>query len=250
MLDKSLFNSNTKLVTYAAKVWRMVETQETAATLNLVDSMEEQDMLETLLDEVKPRYRIGTEGMHYLLKTAFRYPPLKYGSRFGTRALPSFFYASEQEQTALAETAYYRFVFLNDMQDPYLHSIDSRHSMFNITAKSMQCLDIRSAKFKTIHKQLIHPQDYSTTQAIGNWATNQRHVEIILFESARHKSYSNVAIVEPKAIRSRTPNSMHTWLCRTTVNKISFSSREAGFPVIYPIEYFRVDDEFPRPAYS
>jgi hypothetical protein len=98
MLDAKLFSKSNALVTYGAKVWRMVETQETTATLGIVDSMEEQALLEQLLDQVKPPYREGTQGMHYLLKTAFRYPPLKYGSRFGTRLMPSFFYACEAPQ--------------------------------------------------------------------------------------------------------------------------------------------------------
>ena len=57
MLDKELFNSRTRLCSYVAKVWRMVETQETAATLNVVDSMEEQSLLCLLYTSPSPRDR-------------------------------------------------------------------------------------------------------------------------------------------------------------------------------------------------
>lgn len=248
MLDRKLFNSKTKLIPYSAKVWRMVETQEGAATLNIVDSMEEQGMLEELLDKVKPPYRAGTEGMHYLLKTAFRYPPLKYGSRFGTRAESSFFYASEEVKTCLAETAYYRFIFLHDMQTPYEKVIDSRHSMFNVAVKSKHCLDLRSDKFKSLHQHISHPAHYIHSQAIGHWALHESKAELITFESARQIGTSNVAIAEPRTIRSRAPNSMRNWLCRTSNKRISFSSREARFPVSFPIEYFLHKGVLPKPA--
>jgi len=185
MLDQKFFNNETPLISYVAKVWRMVESQETAATLNIVDSMEEQALLEELLDTVKPVYREGTEGMHYLLKTAFRYPPLRHGSRFGTRLLPSFFYASEKPKTALTETAYYRFVFLHDMQQPYNQEIDSSHSLFCVSIASQRCLDLYSPQFSSLRSQLIDPVNYSLCQTIGDWAVNQKKVAMIRAESAR-----------------------------------------------------------------
>ena len=179
MLDAKLFSKSSRLVSYSAKVWRMVETQETTATLGIVDSMEEQALLEELLDQVKPPYREGTQGMHYLFKTAFRYPPLEYGSRFGTRLMPSFFYACEAPQTALAETAYYRFVFLSDMQIAYSKQIDSQHTLFSASVRSDKCLDLCAKKYSAVRKKIIDPQHYSYCQAIGAWAIKHRGVELI-----------------------------------------------------------------------
>jgi len=248
MLSKKLFNNDTQLTDYSNKVWRVVETQETAATLHIVDNMEEQGVLEALLDEIKPAYRKGTEGMHYLLKTAFRYPPLKYGSRFGTRLLPSFFYASLTVQGALAETAYYRFVFLDDMQTPFDQSVDSKHSAFNVSIKSDKCLDLCTAAFSSIKQNLTHPSDYRYCQAVGDWAINKRNAEIIQFESSRQADSFNVAVAEPSSIRSRAPNSLQTWLCRTNKERISFSSREAKFPIFFSLQSFLIDGVLPRPA--
>lgn len=248
MLSKKHFNKSTQLTDYTEKVWRVVETQETAATLNIVDNMEEQGVLEALLDEIKPRYRQGTEGMHYLLKTAFRYPPLKHGSRFGTRLLPSFFYASLSIETALAEMAYYRFVFLNDMQAPFKQSIDSKHSAFNVTLKSQNCLNLCTPAYSSIKQKLIHPSDYSYCQAIGDWAVSTRNVEIIQYESSRQADAFNVAVAEPSCIRSKAPNNVQSWLCRTSNERISFSSREAAFPIIFSLDKFLVDGVLPRPA--
>ena len=257
MLDAKLFNSKTRLSSYASKVWRMVEDQQArAATLNIVDSMEEQSLLEELLDKIKPPYRHGTESMHYLLKTAFRYPPLKHGSRFGDRTMPSFFYASESVQTVLAETAYYRFVLLTDMDQPYQQTIDTEHSAFSVSVKTNKCLDLCAKKFASAQTQLQNTQDYRYCHCVGDWATTQKSAEVIRFYSARdsrsdsevnHKNI-NVAIAEPKAIISKTPNSLQLWLCRTSMDKISFSSRETKFPISFAIQDFMLDGKLPRPT--
>lgn len=86
-------------------------SQEQVATNQLVGSLERQAVLETLLEKTKPSLRVGTESLHYLLAMPFRYPPLKHGSRFGTRSAPSLFYGSQKIGTVLAESAYYRFLF-------------------------------------------------------------------------------------------------------------------------------------------
>ncbi|MCY0725978.1 RES family NAD+ phosphorylase, partial [Klebsiella pneumoniae] len=69
--------------------------------------------------------------LHYLLKTPFRYPPLRWGSRFGSVHEPSLFYAAQRLQTAMAEAAYYRFVLWNGMAvPPPSGRILSEHSTF------------------------------------------------------------------------------------------------------------------------
>ena len=63
--------------------WRAVEAQHVASTRRLVDSNEEQAILERLLDESKPAVLASTAGLDYLLATPFRYPPSwPGGSRF------------------------------------------------------------------------------------------------------------------------------------------------------------------------
>src|SRR5262244_2341310 len=99
---------------YEGSVWRVVEAQHRNATRRLVDSDAEQELLESLIDRVKPPFPTGPEfdGLHYLLLTPFRHPPLPHGSRFGTRAERSLFYGSEALEAAMAETACYRRVSL------------------------------------------------------------------------------------------------------------------------------------------
>src|SRR5205807_1469000 len=58
------------------------------------------------------RWPAGFEGLHYLLYTPFRHPPLRHGSRFGTRGERGILYAARELPTVFAEVAYYRLLFL------------------------------------------------------------------------------------------------------------------------------------------
>ena len=66
--------------------YRVVEAQHINSTRKLVDTDDEQELLEALIDGAKRPAPVGASfvGLHYLLSTPFRYPPLKYGSRFGS----------------------------------------------------------------------------------------------------------------------------------------------------------------------
>src|SRR5204862_2427670 len=77
-----------------ASPWRAVEAQHQVSTRKLVDSAEEQELLEELIDRTKPPDMTAGK-THYLLATPFRYPPLRHGSRFGTRHERGIWYGSE-----------------------------------------------------------------------------------------------------------------------------------------------------------
>jgi len=238
MLDAKTFNQNTPLSDYRQSVWRVVESQEEVATLSVVDDIEEQGLLEAMLDDIKPVYRTGTEKMHYLLKTAFRYPPLKWGSRFGTTLLPSYFYASEARVTALSECAYYRFLFMQHMVEPYLDSIRSEYTVFSALVATDCCLDLESEFFTAFHSQAVDPASYVVSQAIGQWCYEREGVDVIRFRSARHEQGVNVAVANPKAIRSRNPTVQERWLCLTKPNMVSFSSRASEMSFMFPRKDF------------
>lgn len=67
------------------EILRLVESQEQVATNQLVSTLAEQDLLESMLEASKPPLPQGTARLDYLLATPFRYPPLPHGSRFGGR---------------------------------------------------------------------------------------------------------------------------------------------------------------------
>ncbi len=246
MLDAKRFNDQTSLTDYRAEAWRVVESQEHVATSNIVDDLDEQAVLENLLDEVKPKYRVGTENMHYLLKTAFRYPPLKWGSRFGTQLMPSYFYASETPVVALHECAYYRFLFLDHMAELFLDPVRSEFCLFNVLLASDKCLDLLSDDFLAVQKKVTDPASYAYSQAIGEWAYARKDVAMIRFQSARCSEGVNVAVADPRVIRSRKPKEKISWLCLMNENKVSFSSRESDQYFTFGRDDFSRKDVFLR----
>ena len=245
---KDIYTQSRCPLSYHGWVKRLIETQEVAATTQLVDDLDEQYLLEQMLDEVKPRYREGTEHMHYLLKTPFRYPPLKYGSRFGTRLLPSFFYASEDEHGTLGEVAYYRFVFLQHMQVAYDKPIRSQHMMFSIEVKTSNSADLRLDDFASIKAQLLSPNQYQFSQAVGHYLQAEAKVDLISYPSARLATGTNVAIAEPQAIISTEPQACQSWLCLTLADKVSFTQGARSLPITFYRDDFLLDGYLPMPA--
>lgn len=233
---------------YSDSVCRIVETQELAATLSLVDNLDEQAELERILDDYKPPYSEGTKARHYLISTPFRYPPLLYGSRFGTIFEPSFFYASENIACCLAEAAFYRFVLIDGTEKPFEHAVQSQHSVFFVEAKSQKTLDLTCIDDEGIQTLMQHPASYAATQLLGQHA-RLHGADLIRYYSARSLLAGiNVAIDNHHVIHS-DPKDMVSYLCETDGEKgiVRFSAPRT-FPVMFRKEQFLIEGRFPSLA--
>src|SRR5215469_3363644 len=94
--------------------WRIVEAQHRVSTLKLADSLAEQELLETIIEETKPPIPEPCRKLHYLLLTPFRYPS-QFDSRFRkAKSRDGVFYASEKPRTAAAELSFYRLLFFSE----------------------------------------------------------------------------------------------------------------------------------------
>ncbi|MBT1443738.1 RES family NAD+ phosphorylase [Shewanella sp. JM162201] len=232
---------------YEGSGFRLVESQEEAATLSLVDNFEEQMLLESLLDDAKPPYRPGTEKLHYLLKSPFRYPPLRHGSRFGNRLMPSFFYASESVATCLAEVAFYRFVFMADMATPYEGVLRSEHMMFRVEIKARACADLTLIDDQRLIARLTDKRHYDYTQALGQQLV-QQGCDLIRSLSARWPLGVNLAVVEPSVLQSE-PLDQRLWICQLEPQRLAFTERGRGkLPQYFELTDFLQEGVLPRPA--
>jgi hypothetical protein len=175
------------------KVVRIVESQEQVATTKIAGNLEEQDLLEAMLENSKPGEM--ALDLHYLLSTPFRYPPLRYGSRFGSEIEPSLFYASLELETCLQECAYYRFIFWYDMEIPPPGPLKTQHTVFSVDVVSTSCVDLRNAEYDDFREQIRSTISYGFTQNLGA-DFRQSGVDMIIFESARGPG-NNVAIYAP-----------------------------------------------------
>ena len=245
---QQLYAVSTSPAEYHRDVYRLVETQEIAATTNLLGDLDEQYLLEQMLDEVKPAYKNGTEQMHYLLKTPFRYPPLKHGSRFGSRFRPSYFYAGEDQNSTLAEVAYYRFVFLSHMQNSYQQAVRSEHMLFSVAVSTALCADLSAQGFDDIRTKLVSPDSYLVCQQVGQWLVEKEQIEVIRYCSARHEKGINVAVALPRALHSNEPEKSQNWLCLMQKNKVSFTRMGGLEPISFHLGDFLIEGRLPIPA--
>lgn len=192
-------------------VWRVVEHQHTASTRKLVDTQAEQDVLENLLEDSKPPYPPGTESLHYLLKTPFRYKN-PHGSRFRAPNAPrGVFYASDQVRTALAETAYYRLRFFSDAPDMDLPRQEHKLTAFSVMYRAYKEIDLSEGAFVSQHAAWTACDDYSATQQLAQMAI-ESGVESIRYKSVRDmKQGMNVALLNPFLFKHKKPVRQHTW---------------------------------------
>ncbi|UTW08599.1 RES family NAD+ phosphorylase [Pseudomonas benzenivorans] len=229
---------------------RLVESQEQVATLQLVDNLAEQALLEELLESSKPPLPRDAEPLHYLLKTPFRYPPLRWGSRFGTRQEPSLFYAALRLETAMAEAAYYRFVLWDGMASaPPSGRVLSEHASFEARYQVARGIRLQRPPFSRFQRALSHPSDYRGTQALGA-SMRAAGVEAFEYRSARCPlGGSNVALYAPGALAEKRPRNLLPWLCETTPGYVAFKHAQApDTPRMFHFEDYLVDGQLPLPA--
>jgi hypothetical protein len=190
---------------YRNDIFRIVEGQHFIATRKLVDSDDEQRILEGILDRSKPPIttRNARGELHYLLYTPFRYPPLKSGGRFHTRFEQSIFYGSETLATSMAEVAFGRFLFMrhtqaqfDPMQVPYTH--------FVARVQSAKAILLTAAPFDAQCHAISHPATYAHSQPLGA-AMRQSGAQMFTYRSARAPQGTNTGLFTPEAFAHNKP---------------------------------------------
>lgn len=236
-------------VPYEGSAWRVVEAQHRISTRRLVDSDEEQALLEELSEGTKPPVPPDCRGLHYLLFTPFRHPPLHRGSRFGTRAERSLFYASRKLETALAEVAYYRLLFLEGTRAAIVPVVVDL-SAFQVRLGTEAAVDLTRPPFDAWEAEISSPVSYRRSQALGR-EMREDGVELAIFRSARDpKKGDNLAVFRPSCFQQKRPTVPETWLSVTTREGVEFSRRDyfERRSHRFSREVFVVDGGLPSPA--
>ena len=204
---------------WASWVWRMVEAQHVAATMKLVDSAAEQDLLENLLEANKPAIPTTAADLDYLLAAPFRYATNAFGSRFRAKNDPGVFYGAENVATACAELGYWRWKFLRDAVD--LDSLQPvPHTAFKAKIAT-EVVDLRVEPYLNERHFWLHPSDYTATQALGRVARAQG-LGGIVYQSVRNPEPSYcLAVLGTAAFASRKPDKhRQTWWLSVQQDKV------------------------------
>lgn len=233
----------------SGRVFRLVESQEQVATLGYVDTLEEQATLENLLETVKPQNLPDAEPYHYLLKTPFRYPPLKWGSRFGRQHEPGIFYGGSSVDVTLAESAYYRLIFWHSMAgEPPTPRIRSEHTLFSVRYRSDKGVQLQNPPFDRHCSALSDVINYSATQTLGSSMRNSG-VQVVEYPSARDpKSGLCIGIYSPKALARKQPETRNKWLCELDQNNVVFKNIDEGDLYHFSLDTFCFNGVLPTPA--
>jgi RES domain-containing protein len=232
----------------SAEAWRVVEAQHQIATRKLVDTDEEQVLLEEILEQHKPPLTVGP-GLHYLLFTPFRYPPLPHGSRFGARHERGIWYGSEVLRTAFAEVAFYRLLFLEGTEAD-LGLVQTDLSAFSVRVRTRRGIDLTMPPFGRWRSLLASKTTYHATQPLGA-DMRTANVEAFRYASARDVAGGvNVGVFAPRAFAGRRPRRIETWHCRATKALVELSKRDYFARSVhrFPRPDFLVRGELPNPA--
>lgn len=234
----------------AARPWRVVESQSMISTRKIVDSVAEQELLEQMIDAVKPPLppwpRLSR--LHYLLYTPFRHPPLRYGSRFGTRFEPGIWYGSRALRTAFAEVAYYRLVFLEGTAAD-LGSVTVELSAFRAEVRARRAVDLTRPPFAAHAAAISSKTSYRSSQALGR-EMRAAGIEVFVYGSARDPEQGdNLGLFVP-AFSSDKPSAPEAWVSTANRDKVELVKKDIfrRRQFVFQRSAFEVGGRLPAPA--
>ncbi len=219
----------------SGRFWRLVEAQHQISTLKIVDTLEEQALLETLLEESKPVLPPECKGLDYLLATPFRYGAIyPHGSRFrrAGRTL-GVYYASEAVETAISEMAFYRLLFFVDSPETPFPANAAEYTAFAAAIEAPRAIDLTTPPLDRDHAVWSDPQRYEPCQALAD-AAREADCQAILYASVRDPGHHrNIALLTASAFAAREPVERQTWRLRLSASGVQalceFPKARIGF---------------------
>jgi len=234
----------------AGSAWRAVESQHVTSTRKLVDSDDEQQALEALIDAAKPPWPSGKRfvGLHYLLATPFRHPPLRYGSRFGTRRERGIFYCAERQATVFAEKAYYVLLFLEGTEadiTPLMRPL----TVFQVRISTKKGADLTAPPFDAHVERISSALSYRDSQPLGASMRNAG-IAAFRFTSARDPARGpNLGLFDP-VFSTKKPINAEQWICTATRARVELKPGPAVMRerTGFSREIFEVNGALPTPG--
>jgi len=180
--------------------------------MKLVDTLDEQSALESLIDATKPPLPPDCRHLDYLLATPFRYgAPYPSGSRFRRAGMTAgVFYASKTSATAIAEMTFHRLLFFADSPQTPWPADAGDLTAFSVRFRTTTGVGLTAPPFVAERARWTHPTDYGPCQALAETARDAG-IEVLRYTSARDPDGINVALLACRAFAARRPIERQTW---------------------------------------
>lgn len=206
---------------YSHRVVRIVEEQYKISSDRLTDGPAEQDVLERLVEEVKPTMPAAAISLHHLLGTPFRYGYSKATRFRRANERPGIFYASETERAAVAEAAYYAMRFFSAAPGVNLPATTIERFGFSIPIAVDRALDLTDAPLNRGRSLWTQDRDHESCQRFAT-AARALDAQLIRYESVRDPTGgANVALLDPAAFQRRVPHPESSWHFRFRDRKVT-----------------------------
>lgn len=204
----------------SALAWRGVEAQHVVSTMRLVDSPEEQDLLEQLLETSKPAIPETDRPKHYLLATPFRYSPA-HESRFRKANAKGQWYGAMDLYAACAEVAYWRYRFVLDSAGLVGEVLLTEHTFFQ-GQLSGRSIDLTSPPWNACRALWTDGLSYRYTHELAD-AAQAHKLQWLTYESVRAPEHRCVVAFDLGAL-SEPPGgldgTMQTWRCKAAAQRV------------------------------
>jgi len=231
----------------SGECWRLVEAQHRVSTMKLVDTLEEQALLEEELERTKPPGPPECRHLDYLLATPFRYGRYPGSSRFRREGMtPGVFYASEEVGTAVAETAFYRLLFFRDSPATPYPKNPLEFTAFSTPYASEAAIDLMADPFARDAARWEHPSDYSACLGLADVA-REAGIDIIRYRSVRDPGRrANLALLSCTVFTADRPQAHMTWRLAVSARGVNAISDWPVIRLALPMEVFAGDPRFAK----
>lgn len=203
-------------------LWRGVEAQHRVATMRLADTLDEQELLERLLEESKPKLPPEAAGVHYLLFTPFRYVS-EWPSRFRRPHEPGAWYGADEPATVAAELAFWRWKFFMDSDGLRDGQLVTEHTFFQARFIGTE-LDLTRPPWNARRASWRHPDDYGHCQQLAaQLRVMEPPVQAVRYESARREGGTCQVVFALQGLGMPRQHLQQTWICKTTRDRVLLS---------------------------
>ncbi|WP_367848358.1 RES family NAD+ phosphorylase [Rhodoferax sp. WC2427] len=198
-------------------VWRAVDGLEGMATLRLVDTLAELQVLEQILAASLPPLPPEAVLLDPRLGTPFRHTGL-HASRFRPAQATGIWYGADSPEAACAEVGYWRWRFLMDSEGLRGGHLVGPLTLFHAMVAG-PCLNLESPPWNAHAAVWSDPRDHRACLALAEQAQAQA-VQWIRYPSARSPEAFSAAVFDPQALDVVDPHAQQTWVLKVSAQRL------------------------------